>query len=75
MKALVLEEYNKLVFKEMPTPQIEENEYVLEDEDPDVDRHDYPQRRTEDPRRRSSAATGCPTEPGGLVRAHIISVG
>ncbi|RZW26858.1 MAG: galactitol-1-phosphate 5-dehydrogenase [Desulfobulbaceae bacterium] len=30
MKALVLEEYNKLVFKEMPAPQIAENEVLIE---------------------------------------------
>ena len=30
MKALVLEEYNRLVFKEMPTPQIEDNEVLIE---------------------------------------------
>ena len=30
MKALVLEEYNKLVFKEMPTPQVEDNEVLIE---------------------------------------------
>ena len=30
MQALVLEEYNKLVFKEMPTPQIEDNEVLIE---------------------------------------------
>jgi L-iditol 2-dehydrogenase len=30
MKALVLEEYNKLVFKEMPAPQIRDNEVLIE---------------------------------------------
>ena len=30
MQALVLEEYNKLVFKEMPTPEIEDNEVLIE---------------------------------------------
>lgn len=30
MKALVLEEYNKLVYKDMPTPRIEDNEALVE---------------------------------------------
>ena len=30
MKALVLEEYNKLVYKDMPTPRIEDNEVLVE---------------------------------------------
>ena len=30
MKALVLEEYNKLVYKEMPTPQIKDREVLIE---------------------------------------------
>ena len=30
MKALVLEEYNKLVYKDMPTPQIKDNEVLIE---------------------------------------------